>query len=361
MLDILNKYLENGLVQKQVHPTLPLTIWNYTPKVQYGENFKRYVYWDEITSQTRGLVTDDKGNVVARPFKKFFNLDENRHTPTDEFEVFEKMDGSLGILFNYQGEWVLATRGSFTSDQAIKGTQLLQKYDYKRLNPKYTYLFEIIYPENRIVVTYDYEDLVLLGVIRTSDGVELSLYDTKDDVRIVNLIKNLGFKIVKKYSKITKGDYSFLKDAIPEYKEGFVVRFYNGDRLKIKGDEYVRLHKILSNLTNMSVWETLSEGKDITTLLDGVPDEIFGKVKEYESNLKYGFYQIGEQCGKAHDYFRYGKYNDRDPEPTKKEYAEHVLKNSHPLYRPVMFAMWDRKKYDHLIWKILKPNKVEKL
>jgi RNA ligase len=43
------------------------------------------------------------------------------------------MDGSLGILFNYKGEWVLATRGSFTSDQSVKGTELLQKYDYNRL------------------------------------------------------------------------------------------------------------------------------------------------------------------------------------------------------------------------------------
>ena len=70
MLDTLNKYLEEGLVQKQVHPTLPLTIWNYTPKVQY-ENL-----WDEITLMTRGLVVDDLGNIVARPFAKFFNWEE---------------------------------------------------------------------------------------------------------------------------------------------------------------------------------------------------------------------------------------------------------------------------------------------
>ena len=66
MLEKLNKYFEKGLVYKQVHPTLPLTIWNYTPKVQY-ENL-----WDEITLQARGLVTDNEGNVLARPFGKFF-------------------------------------------------------------------------------------------------------------------------------------------------------------------------------------------------------------------------------------------------------------------------------------------------
>ena len=77
----LEKYYEDGLLYKQTHPTLPLTIWNYTPKVQYENT------WDEITLQCRGLVTDDNGNVVARPFKKFFNIEEGKHTPTSEFEV----------------------------------------------------------------------------------------------------------------------------------------------------------------------------------------------------------------------------------------------------------------------------------
>jgi hypothetical protein len=59
LIETLEKYYEDGLLYKQTHPTLPLTIWNYTPKVQY-ENI-----WDEITLQCRGMVTDDNGNVVA--------------------------------------------------------------------------------------------------------------------------------------------------------------------------------------------------------------------------------------------------------------------------------------------------------
>ncbi|NBU99435.1 MAG: hypothetical protein EBS19_14710 [Spirochaetia bacterium] len=69
MLEKLNEYHEKGLVYKQIHPTLPLTIWNYSEKVQY-ENL-----WDEITLMCRGLVTDNDGNIIARPFKKFFNID----------------------------------------------------------------------------------------------------------------------------------------------------------------------------------------------------------------------------------------------------------------------------------------------
>lgn len=348
LIEKLNKYFEEGFVYKQVHPTLPLTIWNYSEKVQY-ENL-----WDETLLMCRGLVTDNDGKIVARPFKKFFNIEEGKHTPTEEFEVVEKMDGSLGILFNYKGEWVFATRGSFTSDQSVKGVEMLKNYDYNRLHKGYTYLFEIIYNENRIVVRYDYEDLVLLGMINTETGYEVDLYNEGVNIRFKSTVENIGFKVVKKYDGIK--DYTTLKGMIGDNEEGFVVRFSNGDRMKIKGEEYLRLHKIMTNLSTTSVWEVLSNGDNIDDLLKDVPDEFYRKIKEYVGNLKYGFYHISEYCGKSHDYFRYGKYNDVHPEPTKKEFAEYVMKNCHPPYRPVMFAMWDKKPYDQIIWKILKPK-----
>ena len=123
-LNILSKYIDEGLVIKQVHPTLPLSIYNYSRECQYGGK------WDDITLNCRGLVLDDGGNVIAKPFPKFFNYEEHiaeesklPPIPNENFEVYEKMDGSLGIVFNYDGEWYMATRGSFQSDQAIKAKQ----------------------------------------------------------------------------------------------------------------------------------------------------------------------------------------------------------------------------------------------
>ena len=92
-LETLVKYRNDGWLLSQNHPTLPLIIWNYSQTTQY-EN-----YWDEITLSCRGLVTDDKGNIVAKPFDKFFNIEEGKFEPTEKFEVWEKMDGSLGIVF----------------------------------------------------------------------------------------------------------------------------------------------------------------------------------------------------------------------------------------------------------------------
>ena len=100
MLDILEKYYTDGLLHKQTHPTKDLTIWNYSPKVQYER------LWDDITLQCRGLVTNSKGDIVARLFKKFFNYEEYKpeEIPNENYVVYEKMDGSLGILFYYEVE-----------------------------------------------------------------------------------------------------------------------------------------------------------------------------------------------------------------------------------------------------------------
>jgi RNA ligase len=344
MLELLNKYHEDGLLHKQVHPTLPLTIWNYSETVQYNEK------WDQITIMSRGLVTDDKGNIVARPFRKFFNLSENKHTPTTDFEVYSKLDGSLGIFFNYNGEWIMATRGSFTSDQAVKGFEMLQKYGYKNLKTEYTYLFEILYFENRIVVRYPFEDVVLLGIIETKTGREVDLYDGDEDIRIRNMINNLGFRVVEKYDGIS--DYNTLSSMIKDDEEGFVVRFSNGDRIKIKGLEYLRLHKIMTNVSTTGIWEVLSNGGNFDELLKDIPDEFYQKIKSYEKDLRYSFMFVREDAGKRFDNF--GENNNYS-DVTKKDYSMWVQLQPEHL-RPILFKMYDKKDYSSYIWKLIKPE-----
>lgn len=342
-LNILNEYIEKGLIIKQVHPILPLSIWNYSRTCQYNR------LWDEVTLNCRGLVLDNEGNVIAKPFPKFFNYEEHtsEEIPNELFEVYEKMDGSLGICFYYNNEWHIATRGSFVSEQAVKGRELLNKYKYKYLPTDCTYLFEIIYPENRIVVDYGTDEkLVMLASIQTNTGKEYDIYNEGYD--------ELGFELVMKYNTFGEG-FDELKKEISNSKEGYVIRFRNGMRMKIKGDEYVRLHKILTNFSTTDIWELLRTGGNMNEFLERVPDEFDKWVKMIISDLKYAYFQVSERAGKLHDGFRYGKYGDVDPEPTKKQFAEFVMKQSEVL-RPVMFAMWDKKPYEDIIYKIIKPK-----
>lgn len=337
MLEKLNKYYEDGLLYKQVHPTLPLTIWNYSEKVQY-ENL-----WDEVTLMCRGLVTDHTGDIVATPFKKFFNIEEGKYTPTETFEVYEKMDGSLGIVFWYEGQWVVATRGSFTSDQAIKARELLKKYNTDIMFRHMTFCFEILFPQNRVVVDYgDYEGLVLLGT-----------FDKNSKEYDVEMWREYGFDVVKKYDGIK--DYQQLKEMVKNDQEGFVVKFSNGDRVKVKGVEYLRLHKIMTNVSTTGIWEYLKNGEDVMELLKDVPDEFYTKIKNYVKELKYFYFQISEDAGKKFDGKMYGKYNDKEPITDRKEYAEWVSQQPKHL-SGILFRMFDRKDYSEIIWNLIKPE-----
>ena len=387
MLATLEKYYKDGLLHKQTHPTLDLTIWNYSPRVQYEK------LWDDITIQCRGLVTNTKGEIVARPFKKFFNYEEHKpeDLPNENFEVYEKMDGSLGILFYYEeeltderryniwfnnnyetgmerffdpnnlpdfdntyydptpktkGEWILATRGSFTSPQAIKGRELLEKYDYNRLAKDYTYLFEIIYPENRIVCNYDFEDLILLGMIHTKTGDEVNIHnDNNEDIRLKNLIKNLNINVVTLYKTWGEG-YDLLKEEISNDKEGYVIRFKNGFRMKIKGDEYIRLHRILTNISNRDIWEYLKDNKPFDELLEKVPDEFNNWVKETARDLTVRFENIEKDYREIFE-----NLNGRNL--SRKDFA---LRAKQYRYSNILFNMLDSINPKQTIWKLLYPT-----
>ena len=332
---------------KNDHPTLPISIYNYSRTCQYENK------WDEITKACRGLILDQEGNVIAKGFDKFFNMEEHQpeEIPNEPFEVFEKLDGSLGILFWYQGQWILATKGSFTSDQAIRGREILvKKYNFEPIPKGYTTLVEIIYPENRIVCGYgDEESLVVLSMINNSSGKELdytSLLYISDETRM---------PVVKKYDAVN--DYKTLKSLISKDREGYVIRFRNGFRMKIKGEEYVRLHRILTGFSNVDIWEYLKDGKNIDELLDKVPDEFDKWVRTTIKDLRYEKMSIQENAGKLYDNFienlsghpRYGEL------PPKKEIAEWVMTQEEFL-RPILFRMFDNKDSSDYIWKLIRPK-----
>jgi len=376
-LEVLSDYINRGLVIKQNHPTLPLSIYNYSRECQYNG------IWDDITLNCRGLVLDTEGNVIAKPFPKFFNYEEHKpeDIPNEYFEVYEKMDGSLGIFFYYEeelsderryniwfnnnyetgmerffdpnnlpnfddpyyeptpkvkGEWHMATRGSFTSEQAIKGMEIATKNGlYMECVPGYTYLFEIIYPENRIVVDYGKEErLVLLGVMNRR-GEEFPYEELVED----------GWDIVMKY-KTWGEDWETLKKEISKDNEGYVIRFSGGMRMKIKGDEYVRLHRILTNFSTKDIWELLRNNEQLEPFLDRVPDEFDVWVKEVVRDLQTQYNTI------LNDY-RTILFNIWHPD--KKVFAEYAKRYPHPS---LLFSMYDGKNestYDY-IWKLLKPK-----
>jgi len=137
--ELLQEMIEKKYISVQKHPEADLYIYNYTQNAQFER------VWNEITLMCRGLILDVNMNIVALPFKKFFNYEEHsvEDIPVGDFEAYEKMDGSLGILYHLDNVPHIATRGSFTSDQAVVGNKILNKNYYnlfEKLNKDYTYL-----------------------------------------------------------------------------------------------------------------------------------------------------------------------------------------------------------------------------
>jgi RNA ligase len=325
-----------GLITCRTHPTHDLLIWNYTPQCQFQQA------WDEITIQSRGLITKSDGTIIARPFKKFHNLEQHEgYLPLEPFKVTEKMDGSLGILYFADGKPYIATRGSFTSEQAIKATDILYaKYGgiTGLFKPCYTYLFEIIYPSNRIVVDYaEMEDLVLLAIIDIETGQEYNIHDP-------DFMKTCSgfFPIVRHYDGIK--DIAQLKSLEEPNKEGFVLHFESGLRLKAKFAEYVRLHKLLTQCTARTIWELLRTDQPFDDLLNRVPDEFYAWVKRTRDDLLRQFKTIETEA--------LASVEQVESLPTRKEQAAIVVREQ---YRGIIFLMLDGKDYHEAIWKLLYP------
>lgn len=324
-IDKIKEYVSNRLVSEQKHPELDLYIYNYTQKVQFER------LWDEVTLNCRGLILNGNGDIIARPFPKFFNYEELTEIPQEPFEVYKKMDGSLGILYWLDNKPCIATRGSFTSEQATWATEFIQSKDISKLDRNLTYLFEIIYPENRIVIDYkNKKDLVLLA-IRDKQGNEYPL-------------QNLGFTVVEKFE--WNNDILSLKDLNINNEEGFVIKFKSGYRVKLKFAEYVRLHRLITNFSNKSIWECLKNKQDINEYLDRVPDEFFDWVRKTKNALLVDY--LGLEAN-ATEFLRKNKTTGL----SRKELAELFKTQEHPS---ILFNMIDGKDYSQYIWKQIKPQ-----
>ena len=330
-IPLLQQALTDGFVKVQKHPHHELFIYNYTPKAQYEK------WWNEITLSCRGLILDGAYNIIARPFKKFFNWGEmpDQELPATPFEVYEKMDGSLGILYWVNDKPFIATRGSFASPQAVMATQLLQQQyaaAIPQLDKTKTYLFEIIYPENRIVLNYGSEKtLYLLAVVDTQTGAE---------PEPPAAYAHLGFPVVKAYDGIQ--DVAELLKLEEDNREGFVIRFETGLRLKVKFAEYLRIHRIVTQVSNVHIWEYLRDHLSFETLLDKVPDEFYEWVKNTIQTLQQQYRKI-EDTAKA----------DFRILDTRKATAEYYFTCKNPA---ILFKMMDGKSYESIIWKMIRPT-----
>lgn len=250
LLDLteLSQMMDEKRIAKQVHPNLPISIYNYTNRAQFIGK------WTESERICRGLIVEDKsGKVIARGPSKFFNYGQTGAPEVDLeswVRVSRKEDGSLGIGWTYKGQHGIATRGSFASEQAIYANEKLFTSDDKAnidwaSKRGYSRIWEIVYPDNRIVLDYKgREELIPLGTVSNHSGL-----------------------ITYRPLPVIMRDIMHIKDAlrlpIPADEEGYVLDVFNDSsvvtgHVKLKGEEYKILHGLLTNTNARRIWIQLA-------------------------------------------------------------------------------------------------------
>ncbi len=307
-------------------------------------------HWDDITLNSRGNIYNRKtGEVVAQPFPKFFNMNQRidtqeRNLPwRDGFRIFKKQDGWLGILYRDGGQHRIATRGSFKSVGAIWATEFLKRYDLTGLPDKVTLLFELICPATKIVVNYgNREDLVLLAAYNRHTGEE---YEWE---QVEEWSKEFGFTITESYDRNWLGYCrGQIKTVSGSEMEGFVIRFDNGLRVKIKSEDYFRRSALLANLTPLTIWNNMQDGKVTEDVWNEVDQEYHDQLNAIAEVLESSYFDIRQEIN-----HQFVSIVDRE---NRVAFALAAKRVSHT---PAMFARFDgqEKRVDDYVMKLIRPH-----
>lgn len=340
-------HIDKGLVENRKHPTLPLNILTYSRNCVFDDA------WDDVTCKCRGLIVDDDGNIIARPFEKFFNIDTSyrpetwvSNLPITRPKVQEKLDGSLGILYTFEGVSAIASKGSFNSDHANWATKWYQEHCKDAQWPEgYTPIFEMICQEVQThVVRYDTEDqLVLLALINNETGEEASYenlhyWGTLNEVNIVDHYdKTLGM---------------VLNEDRPN-TEGYVLSWTQVGttplKVKIKHESFLSLQKIVHNATPKTILEALADDRveQVDSWMNTPSRELNQFVRGWFARFSSTYAAVLASSSEV-------LINAKLRFTTRKEIAEFFLTEENKFYAPVCFAMLDGKEHRKVIWKLLK-------
>lgn len=207
-------------------------------------------FMNPMVRECRGIILDEaKGwEVVSRAFDKFGNHGEG-YVPEIDWStarVQEKLDGSLCVLYHYAGEWHVATSGTPDACGEVHGAGgTFAEYFWRtfmaeggRLPPEghtdLCFAFELMGPDNRIVVVHEKPWMRLLAV---RDRVNGKQYWPEDFASVV------GIPAVRSFPLTSIDEILASFEAIsPVSQEGYVVVDGNFNRVKIKHPGYVALH-----------------------------------------------------------------------------------------------------------------------
>ena len=300
--------------------------------------------YDGFYRECRSLVIDVKNErIVLSPFKKFRNLNEGEENSLENIckrldnaksvEITNKLDGSMQSARFYNGEIVMS------GSQAIDPNNSWRLKDgYKRVfndlnyikmiseNPEFTFIFEYITLEDAHVVSYKEEEqgLYLIGMRNVFTGEQLSYNQVKRYSKMYNV------KMTKIFDKTFDEAMNETQIWKSNEMEGFVINI-DGFMFKLKCDDYVKIHRILSNIPSINLI--------IKNIADGTFDDLVSKVPKCYR------YRVDKVAKLVFDYIRstdkiVKDFYNKAPKNSRKDFMVYVDTNVPKCYNGYVKAIY---------------------
>ena len=142
------------------------------------------------------------------------------------------------------------------------------------------------------MVRYSKPELVLLAAY-LEDGTEVP-FDA-----LTETAKALGWRAARRHAFESFSELVEHARGLPKTEEGFVIRFIDGLRLKLKGDEYRRIHALISRCTPLAMWEAMQAGDDMQAIRRDLPEEFWGDFDAITSLLRQGLDEVTARVAAA--------------------------------------------------------------
>ena len=282
----------------------------------------------DVVRECRGIILDETDNYkpVCVPFFKFGNYGEDYADEIDwsTAKVQEKIDGSIIKVWHHKGIWHVSTNNTINAENARTDNNVdtfLNIFNkawartgkqFSELNPDYTYIFELISPQTRVVIPYLETKLYHIG--------------TRDINSLQELNIDIGIEKPKEFSINTIEACIETATNLDRYHEGFVVVDSKWRRIKVKSPVYVAIHHILNSIS--------SERRIIDIILLGEDKEVKSYFPEYEdifNTMRKKIDRLITQVELEHQIITNNIENY-----TERELADHIIKTTCP---PCLFFL----------------------
>lgn len=314
-----------------------LTIKEKDNRVLFKYNQIKSDFSNPIVNECRGLILEkNTWNIVSFPFTKFYNYGEPYAAQIDwsTAKVEAKMDGSIISVYYYNGVWYAATSGNVDAvDAETENVEIIPNFrrlfdlaaincglDYDRMDPHYTYMFELVSPYNIITCPYERTELYHIGTRDNRTGKECEV--------------DIGIKKPEVYNITSLQDAIDTAATFDFKKEGFVVKDANYNRVKIKSAAWLRAHHMVNN-------HSLSLEKILGLIINGEDSEFLSYYPFYKDafdkvSAEYNF--ILSMITFTADTAQYIILSDNAK--TKKEFVDIVKNMKYPF---IAYAVYDGK------------------